>query len=66
MVCMASGHPPINEHDLAPYIPDIPGKRLGLLDRLKWLVVIIRSLPGLLVNRPSVILDRAVQVRIGS
>jgi carboxymethylenebutenolidase len=64
--CVASGHPPVSEHDLAPYILDIPGKRLGLLGTLRWLMVIIRALPSILVNRPSVGLDRAIQVRTSS
>lgn len=54
-----NGRPSISETALAPYIPDVPGQKFSIINRVKWIIEMIKCLPALWVNRPAVGLRRA-------
>ena len=44
------GNPPIRESELGPYLADTPNQRRSLSDRMKWLGVVIITIPGFIKN----------------
>ncbi|KZV78169.1 alpha/beta-hydrolase [Exidia glandulosa HHB12029] len=48
-----NGKPPVSVADLDPYIAVVPGQKMPLSNRLKYVSVMVRSLPKLLPIRPG-------------
>ncbi|KAG9020044.1 hypothetical protein FS842_007632 [Serendipita sp. 407] len=48
----------VSEAELAPYIPDVPKTTYTIVDRIKHIWILVRSLPRLWVTRPAVGLAR--------
>ena len=56
------GSPPMNEESMVPYQIDTPGVEKTWRDRLGFFWLILMSLPGIIANRPAVLVDRTKQV----
>jgi carboxymethylenebutenolidase len=56
------GNPPVRPEQMK--IPERPGQKLGFLDYLNFIWVILTRLPSFIANRPAVTDKRAIMVHL--